>query len=52
VFFAASLTLSIFAGRVSALAADSEDCVPNLYDALLGTMKEPAYSGRADATPE
>jgi phospholipid transport system substrate-binding protein len=46
-FVAASLALPILARPASVLAADPEDSVRNLYDALLGTMKEGRVLGES-----
>ena len=46
-FVAASLALSIFARPALVLAADPEDSVRNLYDALLSTMKEGRVLGES-----
>jgi len=46
-FVAASLALPIFAKPASVQAADPEDSVHNLYDALLGTMKEGRVLGES-----
>ena len=46
-FVAASLALPILAKPASVQAADPEDSVHNLYDALLGTMKEGRVLGES-----
>ena len=46
-FVAASLALPILAKPASVQAADPEDSVRNLYDALLGTMKEGRVLGES-----
>jgi phospholipid transport system substrate-binding protein len=47
VLMAASLSLAIFTGRAAALAVDPEDTVRNLYDSLLGTMREGRILGES-----